>query len=138
MSGRERFGSTPERGQSAYPLSPGDPATGRPPLGKVDISPKRTCTRLLGTNSDLSEHLCDKPAVEHVDWGPAAGFVCAEHLAEIGHRWHPKAQHPLGPYCGMPGALWFDFKDGTSKCEYDADGLPEGEPVRAVALEVPA
>lgn len=102
-----------------------------PPLGSYDIEPLRRCTRLIGYHADGLESLCDKPAVLHVDWGEHAGFVCHEHLGEIGTRWKTHDQHGLGPYCGMPGAMWFTYTDGSSNCAYEGD-VPTA-PERAVA-----
>ncbi|UTI65638.1 hypothetical protein NBH00_05355 [Paraconexibacter antarcticus] len=110
-----------------------------PPLGNEYLDADRTCMRLMGV-FEGRESLCGKPAVKHVDWGTACGFVCADHVADL-DRWTYKAVHDLGSACGMPGALWWDGEwDGVpfSWCAYDGEGLPTAEPVRAIAKEIPA
>jgi hypothetical protein len=105
-----------------------------PPLGDVDLVPSRRCTRLLRFDESGKEQLCDVPAIVHVDWGDACGFVCDEHAHEaIALKWQGRASHELGSYCGMPGASWFDCEDGTSFCAYEGDEIQTAEPVRAVA-----
>jgi hypothetical protein len=90
----------------------------------------------MGRNNDGSERLCDAPAYVHIDWGPYSGFCCTKHWQEVKERgWTLRRWHLLGPNCGMPGALWFDFPTGGSACDYDG-GLPAEEPARAVAVEV--
>jgi hypothetical protein len=110
----------------------GDP----PPLGEVYLDPKRTCTRLVGYAPGGKEILCDAPAVRHVDWGEWAGFCCGTHWGEAQRMWSTAADHALGPYCGMPGALWYSCPDGSSYCAYEGD-LPTVDPARATA-EAPA
>jgi len=63
----------------------------------------RNCTRWL------RDHNCGKPAVRHVIWDAELenGFVCDEHLDEIGTRWKCLAMHAVGPDCAMPGSLFF-------------------------------
>lgn len=107
---------------------------GLPPLGNV-VSQERTCTRTVNGVVGAGEVLCGKPAVTHLDWGPAAGYVCTAHNKEAVTRWKPQAHHRVGPYCGMPGSLWYSCPDGSSYCGYEGD-LPTVEPVRAFAVEV--
>lgn len=109
-----------------------------PPLGDVHLDADRRCMRLMA-RFEGRESLCGKPAVKHVDWGEAAGFVCAEHIGDL-DRWSCRAEHDLGSACGMPGARWFDAVwEGrpTSWCAYDGDGLPVEEPARAIAEPEP-
>jgi hypothetical protein len=71
-----------------------------------DATP-RLCTRWL------SDRNCGAPAVRHVAWtqdaeGIDAGFVCEEHLRELGVLWSYIGIHDVAPDCGMPGARWYD------------------------------
>lgn len=103
----------------------------QPPLGGYEIPALRTCTRLVGWDEDR-EIVCGLPGVLHIDWGEAAGFVCADHEQEARDRWSWQAAHPLTDVCGLPGTLWVD---GTPHgfCVFPEGGLPTAEPVRAVA-----
>lgn len=94
----------------------------------------RRCTRWMGPGM-----VCDLPPVLHVAWtedadGIEGGFVCQEHVAELGIKWKFLAQHPVGACCGMPGAMWIEQEQ---LCRY-VDGLPTGEPGRVVAEPVAA
>jgi hypothetical protein len=105
-----------------------------PPLGEP--SQERKCSRTINGIVGPGEILCGKPAVHHLDWGPAAGYVCEEHREEALTRWTPKAHHPVGPACGMPGSVWFDATwEGEAQSWCSIPDLPTAEPVRAVASE---
>lgn len=85
----------------------------RPPLLGGAIA--RNCTRWLG------DHNCGKPAVRHVLWDATMenGFVCQEHLAEIGTVWSYYAIHEVGADCAMPGSLFFEeLNVHSASCGY--------------------
>src|SRR4051812_10103288 len=102
--------------------SPEPHERGMPSLGNVD-APERKCTRTINGIVGTGEVLCGKPPLEHLDWGPYTGYVCAEHREEALTRWKAQAHHVVGPYCGLPGVLWWNFDDGSSYCAYE-DDLP--------------
>ena len=65
----------------------------------------RRCTRWL------RDFGCDMPAQWHVIWDKETlqnGFVCEDHLVEVGSVFSFYVVHPVGPYCGMPGGRFFD------------------------------
>ena len=99
----------------------------KPPLFGPAIA--RTCTRWL------KDHDCGKPAVRHVIWDERweNGFVCEEHLAELGTVWVFLAAHPVGPDCSMPGAMFFS-EENVCRCEGDLE--PAAEVVEAVGVLV--
>jgi hypothetical protein len=80
----------------------------------------RNCTRWLG------DHPCSKPAVRHVIWDETMenGFVCQEHLGELGTRWTFLAAHEVGPDCAMPGALFFE-EENACRCPDELLSAPE-------------
>lgn len=110
-------------------------ASSPPPLGDYYLDPDRTCVRLLGFDADGKERLCGQPAVIHVDWGDACGFICQDHRDDL-ERWSCRAFHDLGGNCGMPNAVWFDaiWEDKpASWCAIPGDGSDVAEPLRAAA-----
>jgi hypothetical protein len=98
-----------------------------PPLLGPAIA--RSCTRWL------KDHDCGKPAVRHVIWDESCenGFVCDEHLGELGRVWAFLAAHEVGPDCAMPGSMFF-FAENLCRCEGDLE--PAAEFVEAVAVLV--
>lgn len=81
-----------------------------PPLFGPAIA--RTCTRSLG------DHDCGKDAYRHVIWDEEMenGFVCREHLDELGRLWSFFAVHEVGADCAMPGAMFF-LEENVCQCE---------------------
>jgi hypothetical protein len=94
----------------------------KPPI--LDYAIARNCTRWLG------DHPCGQPAVRHVIWDEEMenGFVCDEHLPELGVVWTFFAAHEVGPDCAMPGSLFF-IEENACRCP------DELEPAAAVELE---
>ena len=90
----------------------------RPPL--LDGALARNCTRWLG------DHNCGKDAVRHVLWDETMenGFVCSEHLAEIGPVWTYFALHEVGADCAMPGSLFFEELN-VCRCPDELVAAPE-------------
>src|SRR5438132_12402968 len=82
----------------------------------------RVCTRWLG------DHNCGKDAVRHVIWDEAMenGFVCDEHLRELGTAWTYIAAHEVGPDCAMPGSMFF-FEENVCRCEGEIAPVETGE-----------
>jgi hypothetical protein len=83
----------------------------RPPIIRDHFPIARTCTRWL------NDHDCGKEAVGHVIWDSTMenGFVCAEHLKELGAIWEYLAVHLVGPDCGMPGSFFFE-EENVCRC----------------------
>lgn len=111
---------------------------GLPPRGEPNGENERTCVRVTNGIIGPDEVLCGKRAVLHVIWEDDGtsieqGYACDAHAAEVRERWKPFATHPLGSFCGMPGALYFPAEN---VCRIDGE-LPTVEPVRAVAIPVP-
>ena len=95
----------------------------------LDYAVERQCSRSVGGVP------CGRPPILHVIWEGKTfepGFVCADHLGEIGTLWTPFAQHALGPDCGMPGSV---YVPDENRCRHR--DLPTAEPVRAVVAGVP-
>jgi hypothetical protein len=53
------------------------------------------------------EECCDKPGVTHFHFGEDTGIACEDHCA-FGR---PSAvdEHPVGPDCSMPNAIWQEY-----------------------------
>jgi hypothetical protein len=84
----------------------------------------RSCTRWL----------CGKDAARHVIWDETMenGFVCAEHLREVGTAWSYYALHEVGPDCAMPGSEFF-IEENVCRCADELAAAPVEEVVHAVA-----
>lgn len=93
----------------------------RPPLfGEPPAETARRCSRWLGDRD------CARPAVMHVLWDAETmdnGFVCSDHVRELGSVWAFVQTHALQADCAMPGALWH-FDENVCRCE-DSLGDPE-------------
>lgn len=81
----------------------------KPPILGYAIA--RNCTR------SLRGHICGKPAVRHVIWDEEMenGFVCEEHLSELGTAWTFYAAHEVGSDCAMPGSCFF-IEENVCRC----------------------
>lgn len=79
----------------------------------------RGCSRWLG------DHDCGKDAVRHVIWTETMenGFVCLDHVRELGTLWAFIAAHEVGPDCGMPGSVFY-IDENVCRC----DDLPTTAP----------
>lgn len=99
-----------------------------PPIIADHFPVARNCTRWLG------DHDCGKEAVKHVIWDATMenGFVCVEHLRELGSRWAYLAAHPVGPDCAMPGSLFFEDKN-VCRCPDELVAAPEIEREAVIA-----
>ncbi len=95
-----------------------------PPI--LDYAIARNCTRWLG------DHNCGASAVRHVIWDEEMenGFVCEEHLSEIGVLWTCFAMHDVGPDCAMPGSQFF-FEENVCRCP---DQLEPADEVEAAVV----
>ena len=80
-----------------------------PPL--FGLAPAGACSRWLGDRN------CGETPVMHVVWDDTMenGFVCAEHVKELGARWSFLQAHEVGPDCGMPESRWF-FEENVCRC----------------------
>lgn len=100
----------------------------QPPLYEVSHGGRR-CTRWLG------EHDCGKPSVRHVIWDETMenGFVCAEHLSEVGPVWKFFSMHEVGPDCAMPGSFFVE-EENTCRCADELVAAPEIEVEGAIVV----
>ncbi|QQM45143.1 hypothetical protein [Streptomyces liliifuscus] len=75
------------------------------PLGRVVDDQQRTCNYSPSNSRDTD---CGADGAWHVMWNPQAevSFACDPHMAEARARFVFVGAHPVGPDCGMPGALW--------------------------------
>lgn len=96
------------------------PSPVHPPIIGPAIA--RNCTRWLG------DHNCGKPAVRHVIWDAEMenGFVCEEHLAELGVVWSFCWAHEVGPDCAMPGSRFF-VDENVCRCPDELVAAPDPE-----------
>lgn len=75
---------------------------------------------------------CAAPATWHVMWDGDFdnSFTCDTHMKLVEARWMFDDRHPVGPDCGMPGALWLYSKQ---RC-----GCPDEPTVVQAAAATPA
>jgi hypothetical protein len=67
---------------------------------------------------------CPADATWHIMWNADrdTGMACDPHMATVRARFVFVGAHPIGPDCGMPGALW-DFDD--NRCVYPDEPAAE-------------
>jgi len=75
------------------------------PLGRFIDAPQRTCNYSPGDSPNTD---CGANGTWHVMWNADAevSFACDPHMAVARARFMFVGAHPVGPDCGMPGALW--------------------------------
>jgi hypothetical protein len=84
------------------------------PLGRFISDPDRNC---IYSPDDTPVSDCGMPATWHIMWNVEAevSFACGPHMDKARRRFVFVDTHPVGPDCGMPGALW-DLDN--SRCVY--------------------
>ena len=84
------------------------------PLGRFIDDPQRTCNY---SPADSPSSDCGVDGTWHVMWNADAevSFACDPHMAVARTRFVFVGAHPVGPDCGMPGALW-DIEE--NRCRY--------------------
>ncbi|MEW2402089.1 hypothetical protein [Streptomyces sp. NPDC046862] len=93
------------------------------PLGRFVDDQQRLCNYSPG---DTPSADCGTEATWHVMWNVAAevSFACDPHMDRARSRFVFVDSHPVGPDCGMPGALW-DLEH--QRCVYPDEAAERGQ-----------
>lgn len=107
-----------------------------PKLTRAGTETTRRCNWCDPELEPNSENACKKPALAHVSWGAFGGrfsFFCETHIGPMTERVRYFKFHPVGPDCGMPGAIFYN-DENVCRCDGSEVGLEVCGPLAMEAV----